>query len=230
MTSDGLWMRLELLGLLCRRLLNEELPDPARRLLVFLMGHLRYSPHADIVVVSRRFLPVDVGVSADDAARAYEILYERELIERVDALSGGAPDGLALRLVVDGFNDRKQRAAYRPETFGYPGARIGGKPTSGNILTLALPAFVQGSLRGWAVLSDDDRASLRVWLQEAIGSQRAFIEEVAVVGGHDSPALDVKLRLPIDESDSDVQSILASAAESWLRRHVAGLGHQGSAL
>jgi len=104
-------MRLELLGLLCRRLLNEELPDPARRLLVFLMGHLRYSPHADIVVVSRRFLPVDVGVSADDAARAYEILYERELIERVDALSGGAPDGLALRLVVDGFNDRKQRAA-----------------------------------------------------------------------------------------------------------------------
>lgn len=216
--------RLELMGLLCRRLLNEDVPDPARKLLLFLMGHLRYSQHADVVVVSKRFLPGDVGVTAEEATLAYRALYERQFIERVEALTERAPDGLALRLIVDGFNDRKHTTAYREETFGFPGARIDGKPTIGNVLSLPLPPFVHRSLHGWPALTDDDRASLRRWLQEAIGAKRAFIEEAKVVQAEDAALIEVKLRLPLDESDRDVATILAPAAESWLRQHVGGLG------
>lgn len=145
--------RLELMGLLSHRMLNEDLPESARRLLLFLMGHLRYSPHADIVLVSTRFLPGDIGVSPAEAAAGYRVLYEREVIERVDALTVGSPDGLALRLVVESFNDRKHTAPHREETFGFPGARIDGKLTMGNVLNLPLSPFVQRSLRGWPALS-----------------------------------------------------------------------------
>jgi hypothetical protein len=79
--------RLDLMGLLARRLLNESLPDPSRRLLLYLMSHLRHSPHPDIAIVSRRFLPVDVGVTAEEVTAAYRILYEQEFIDRVDALT-----------------------------------------------------------------------------------------------------------------------------------------------
>jgi hypothetical protein len=221
--------RVELMGLLCRRLLTEDLPDPARRLLLFLMGHLRYSQHADVAIVSKRFLPGDAGVAAEEATSGYRTLYERQFIERVDALTERAPDGLALRLIVDGFNDRKHTTPYREETFGFPGARIDGKPTIGNVLSLALPPFVHRSLQGWPALTDDDRASLRGWLQEAIGAKRAFIEEAKVVQNDDSALVEVKLRLTLDESDRDVATILSPAAESWLRQHVGGLGGGDSA-
>ncbi len=211
------------MGLLARRMLNEDLPDGARRLLLFLMGHLRYSRHADIVLVSKRFLPGDIGVSAADAADAYRALYESEFIERVDALTEGAEDGLALRLLVEGFNDRKQATAYREETFGFPGARIGGKPTMGNILSLPVSGFVQQSLKGWPALTDEDRQSLRQWLQEAVGAERAFIEETKLVGDGAAGILEVKLRVPLEESDDEIRILLAPAADAWFRKHVAGL-------
>ena len=216
--------RLELMGLLARRMLNDGLPESARRLLLFLMGHLRYSQHADIVLVSKRFLPGDIGVSPDEAAAGYRVLYEREFIERVDALTEGSPDGLALRLVVESFNDRKHTSPFREETFGFPGARIDGKLTMGNVLSLPLSPFVQRSLRGWPALSEEDRASLRQWLQAAVGAKRAFLEEAKLAGEGDATVLEVKLRVPADESDRDIEEILAPAADAWLRQHLAGLG------
>jgi len=98
----------------------------ARKLLLFLMSRLRYSPHPDIAWVSKRFLPVDIGANAEDTTTGYRVLYEQEFIERVDALSAQRPEGLALRLIVEGSNDRKHTTPYREETFGYPGARIDG--------------------------------------------------------------------------------------------------------
>jgi hypothetical protein len=53
--------------------------------------------------VSKRFLPVDIGASAEDTTSGYRVLYEQEFIERVDALSEQRSEGLALRLIVEGF-------------------------------------------------------------------------------------------------------------------------------
>lgn len=111
--------RLELMGLMARRMLNEELPDGARRLLLLLLGHLRYSPHMDIVLVSKRFLPGDIGVSPAEAADACRALYVREFIERVEALSEATGDALALRLLVEVSTIASMRppTARRPSAF-----------------------------------------------------------------------------------------------------------------
>jgi hypothetical protein len=215
--------RLELLGLMARRMLNEELPDGARRLLLLLLGHLRYSPHMDVVLVSKRVLPGDIGVSPAEAADAYRALYEHEFVERVETLSEAGGDALALRLLVEGFNDRKHATAYREETFGFPGARVGGKRTMGNVLILPLSTFVQQALRGWPALAEDDLQSLRQWLQETVGAERAFIESALLRTDDAHGVLEVKVRIPLDESDQDMKALLLPAAEAWLRKHVAGL-------
>jgi hypothetical protein len=62
-------------GALPEAIVNEALSEPARRLLVFLMGHLGHSRHSDIVFVSRRFLPGDAGLSPEDSLGAYRALY-----------------------------------------------------------------------------------------------------------------------------------------------------------
>jgi hypothetical protein len=221
--------RLELMALLCRRMLNEELSEPARRLLLFLMGHLGHSRHADIVLVSRRFLPGDVGLSPEDAHAAYRALYAQGFVERVDALTEGQEDALALRLLVADFNDRKHTAPFPGERFGFPGARVAGKPTIGNVLDVLLSRLLQRSLRGWPALGDDDRAVLRRSLQDAVGEQRAYIEDATIVSGDDDLRMEVKLRLPLEESDDELGALLAPAAEAWLRRHLGGLGRGGAA-
>jgi hypothetical protein len=52
----------------------------------------------------------------------------------------------------------------------------------------------------------------------------ANVEDAMVVQNDDSALVEVNLRLPIDDSNRDVATILAPAAESWLRQRVAGLG------
>jgi hypothetical protein len=62
-------------------------------------------------------------------------------------------------------------------------------------------------------LSEEDRAFLRRWLQEAVGAKRAFIEEAKLAGTGDATLLEVRLRVPADESDRDIEEILAPAAD-----------------
>jgi hypothetical protein len=220
--------RLELMGLLCRRMLNEALSEPARRLLVFLMGHLGHSRHSDIVLVSRRFLPGDAGLSPEDTSAAYRALYEQGFVERVDALTEGQTDALALRLLVDDFNDRKHRTPFRQETFGFPGARVAGKPTLGNVFLLPVSPFVERAIAGWPALGDDERASLVRSLQEVAGKDRAYIEEAKIVSDDGAVSVEVKLRLPMEDSDDELRLLLAPAADAWLRRHLGGVGQGGA--
>ena len=77
-------------------------------------------------------------------------------------------------------------------------------------------------------MSDEDRASLRCWLQEAVGAKRAFIEGAKLAGDEAPALLEVQLRVPADESDRDIEEILAPAADAWLRQHLAGLGGGGA--
>jgi hypothetical protein len=219
--------RSELVGLLAGRLMHANLTESARRLLLFFMSRLRYSPHPDIVWVSKRFLPVDIGASAEETTTGYRELYERELIERVDALSEQRSEGLALRLIVEGFNDRKHTTPYREETFGYPGARIDGKSTIGNTIALALPAMVQKNLEGWGLLDEQELGFLRDRLQEAVGEKRALIEKSVVVHRDGKAQVEVSLRYPMDEDERDIEGVLELAAEAWLREHLASVVASG---
>jgi hypothetical protein len=130
-------------------------------------------------------------------------------------------------LLVDGFNDQKHTTPYREETFGYPGARIDGKPTIGNVIDLALPPAVWRTLEGWESLDDAEREALRRRLQEAVGENRAFIEEATVLRRDDEARVEVKLRYPLDESDRDIEGVLAPAAEAWFRQRIASVVGRG---
>lgn len=110
--------------------------------------------------------------------------------------------------------------SYREENFGFPAARVGGKPTMGTILSLPM------SRSGWPGLTDEDCQSLRQWLEEAVGGERAFIEETKLRGQQEVGIVEVKLRVLRDESDEEIAGVLAPAADAWLRKHVAGL-HAG---
>ena len=192
-------------------------------MLLFMMSHLRRSPHPDIVFVSRRFLPVDMNATAEETALAYRMLYERQFIERVDGLAPGNSDRLALRIVVQGLNDRKHTAPYREETFGFPGARIDGKMTIGNIIALVPSLFAQRALKAWPPATDDEPTTLQQWLQDAVGEKRAYVEKSKIVSRTgDETIVQVTLRCPIDESDLDLEGVLHPAAEAWIRQHVAG--------
>jgi len=220
--------RAELMGLLAGRLMNADVSNPGRRLLLLAISQLRYSPFCDIVFLSKRFLPADMGVSAEETAIGYRDLYELKFVERVDDLAEESPDRLALRLLVEGYNERKHTTPYREETFGYPGARISGKQTIGNLVSLAVSPFVKRAFESLPALDEDNQVALRSSLQVAVGEDRAFIEEASFVARDTDAVIVVKLRYPIDDSADDLESMLTPAAEAWLRQHIAG--HTDSGL
>lgn len=216
---DAQDLRLALYGHLALRMLDDRPPEAAKRLLAWLLHNLQMSPHADVAGVSRRFLPTDIGCSPEDTADAYRALYEMGLIERVDGLPNMREDALALRLVVEGLNDSKHPAPYRPETFGFPGARVGGKPTIGNVLHVPLPDAARLVLPR-AGTEGDPLAGLREHLQAAIGEDRVFIQEVQLGAREGKLALDAVVRYPAGEDDREVEEALARAAEAWVHERM----------
>jgi hypothetical protein len=67
-------LRCEVHSAMARVMLHTELSEPARRLLCWFLFHLGLSPFADAVVVSKRFLPTDIGCSPEDVAQGYREL------------------------------------------------------------------------------------------------------------------------------------------------------------
>ncbi|MDZ4834219.1 MAG: hypothetical protein SGJ27_10620 [Candidatus Melainabacteria bacterium] len=114
---------------------NPELSDHARKMMLWMTGSLWLSDPPDMVAVSKRFLPTDLGVTPQQAQEAYRLLHEEGLIERV-ADDDESTDRLRLRLVAQGLNDSKHAATCEEVVFGYPGARINGKVTMGDARVL----------------------------------------------------------------------------------------------
>ncbi len=210
-------LRCTIYGSLTRRLLHDDLPDPARRMLLWALSHLYLGHGPDVVSLSRRFLPTDIGVDPDAAAAAYRCLIDRGLIERVDDREDG--DALHLRLVAEGINESKQPLPPGEVTFGFPGARVGGKPTLGNELRVVLPATYTKALSRWR-FTEDDRKALGRALQEHLGAERAFVETVAVEDGKE-PAVLVRLRYSWNEDDRAMVGALQTATLTWVRSRVA---------
>lgn len=201
-----------------RRMLHEDQTEPARRMLLWALSHLYLGPAPDVVWVSRRFLPTDIGVTAEEAAGAYRSLIERGWVEPVtDEAADG--DRLFLRLVVDGLNESKQPPSPGPEvTFGFPGARVGGKPTLGNRLRVGLPAAHMKALSRWR-FSQEDQASLGAALQAHLGADRAYVESVTLDESREGTLL-VGLRYSWDQDDAVMTAALNEATLAWVRQRV----------
>jgi hypothetical protein len=210
-------LRLFLYSLMTRRLVHEPLPDPARRLLLWALSHLHVSDLPDTVALSKRFLPTDIDASDAETAQAYRLLCERGYFERV-ARAGGSPDALLVRLVGEGLNESKQPPEFVEENFGYPGSRIGGKPTCGTEVKVELPATLTSVVQKWAWTAEDHEA-LRASVQEKLGRDCAYVEGVDMA--RTTGTVTVRLRFPLDESESSVRGGVHAATVEWLRRRLA---------
>ena len=210
-------IKLSVYGTMSQRLMQEGIPDSTRKLLLWLMFNLRYSKWADVALVSRHFLPGDIGCTTEETGQAYRDLYNRGWIVREDEIPEENTDRLALALIVEGFNDRKHPAPFRDEEFGYAGERVGGKRTWPNNYLVKVPKSLESLLTAWK-LSDVERAGLRQTIQVTMGEDRIFVEDVEVESREDESRVSVKVRIPRDSDEEEFQDEVQRIVEGWLRR------------
>ncbi len=214
--AHALDLRLEVCGAMARAMLHADLSDVCKRILCWLVMDLTRSSFADIVVVSRKFLPGDIDRTAEETAAAYRTLYERGLVERVDGLPNLGDDAIALRLVAAGLNGSKHPAPFREEGFGYPGARIAGKRTMGNELWVYPSEALAKAAERW-LAQDDELVSLHKAMQCALGEDRAYVETVSRGSTERGPVLRVRLRFPFEADEAEIGAELKAAADAWIR-------------
>ncbi len=216
--EGALDLKNQLYGYLCRRLLNPELTDHARKMMLWMMGSLWLADPPDVVAVSKRFLPTDLGVTPKQAQEAYRLLHEQGLIERV-ADDEESTDRLRLRLVAQGLNDSKHAATYEEVVFGYPGARINGKVTMGECACLELPKTFSALLGRW-FKQPQELSHLRDNLQMQLGEDTTYVESAEVKFIDDKPRLFVQCRYPIDADSKELKKQMVAATEQWLKERL----------
>lgn len=215
--------KLSVYGTMSQRLMQEDIPGPTRRLLLWLMFNLRYSNWADVALVSRHFLPGDIDCNVEETAKAYRDLYDRGWIVREEEIPEDNTDRLALALIVEGLNDRKHPAPYREEEFGYSGERVGGKRTWPNTYLVKVPDSLEPLLRAWR-LSDMEKSGLRQAIQAAVGEECLFVEGVDIEDLEDESRVSVKVRIPRDSDEEEFQVEVQRVVEGWLRRRFVKTG------
>ncbi len=211
--------KLEVYGAMMNRLLYENLSHPAQRLLLWLLKELWLSEYPDIVHISRNFLPTDINLSMDETQEAYRELYDREVVERVEGLAGKQSDRLSLRLVVQGVNAGRHPTPYREEQFGFPGARIAGKPTIGNLVTISLTGTLSRAGRQWFG-QERNLQGLKEDLTQQLGEDRVYINAVKIKILDDKQYVVIDLRHPMDEDDTALQEAMRLIVEAWLRKQL----------
>jgi len=215
-------IKLEIYQQMAIVMLHRELSDPAKRILSWALFHLNVSKYPDIVVLSKTFLPTDIGCTQDETADGYKMLYEKGLIEKVKGLHK-RDDAIALRLVVGGLNDSKHAVPYEKENFGREGLRIGGESTTGNVFYFTFDK-AQNKYLKWLAGSDEKIQQLKEYLQNALGKDRAYIEDLRVIkdaeeiGGMN--ALEIQLRYPFKANDRMIEQELEIASEKWIRETI----------
>ncbi len=159
-------------------LLYGDLGDVEKRLLSFLGHRLTWSPGpADEVTFSRRFLPSDIDASVEETSAAYRSLYERGLLERVMHEEPHS-DAVCVRLVCEPFNDRKHPTPYEPVEFGGPGTRLGGEPTTGQMVSVTLEGVDERKQRQWGLLDEATLETIARHVGDSIGQDRIHVERV----------------------------------------------------
>jgi len=220
---DGDWhdLKLSIYNSMCLRLLHDELPTHAQKLLLWLMRGLWISDPPDVVSISKRFLPTDIGVSQEEAAQAYRLLHERGIIERVTDVSESLDkcDNIKLRLVVQGVNDSRHAPAFKEEEFGFPGARIRGQITSGQTVLLKVPESILERLQRW-FKEERSLPELRNELQSAIGDDRIFVEDAKIRFLQDQPQVQIQFRFPLEDESDDLENEVVAQAKSWISKNL----------
>ena len=215
-------------GVLLRLLWGEASPA-AQRLILWLLRGLWISEPPDTVVISRRFLPTDIGFTPAETSEAYRFLYEQGVIERVETAETESSDRLQLRLVMPGLNDSRHPAPYREETFGYPGARIAGEVTGGQTFYIHLSDGISARL-GWWFRQEQELPDLRNALQDNIGENIIYIERIQVELRQGKPVLRAEFRYPLNIGHTVFEKLLDEAAEEWIKEHLIHLGEQPSSV
>lgn len=217
--EQALDLKLQIYSYMTRRLLQEQLTLEAQRIMLWLLSNLWLADPPDIVSISKRFLPTDIGITPEQANSGYKELYVSGLIERVDHGGDDRPDHLSLRLVIEGRNDSRHAPEYREETFGFPGARIAGKVTSGQVKELQIPDVYSAVLAHWF---KDDQAlkELLLSLQASLGEDNVFIERAEVKSKDEKPCLLVHFRYPIDADLALLEKELSEEAQAWFKQRV----------
>jgi hypothetical protein len=85
---------------------GRRLPVGEARLLAWVGWQLCTSEYAEIAVLARKFISSDVGRSTEEGDAALRSLIERGLLEAVPELDDERR--MALRVVIEGLNDRRQ--------------------------------------------------------------------------------------------------------------------------
>lgn len=203
-----------------RRLLFDELSPAAHRMMLWLLGDLWISDPPDVVYVSRRFLPNDIGATAQETASAYKELYDRGWIERPDSeATDERPDRLSLRLIVQGLNDSRHAALYQEEEFGYPGARIAGQVTCWQRKFINLPDTLSAMLGRWFT-EPQELVELKDYLQRQIGEDKIYLERAEIKYRDETPRLMVYFRYPLQAELEPLEKEVSDGVEQWLKERV----------
>ena len=218
-TEQGLSLKLEIHHHMAYQMLCDDISDSAKSLLAWMLFNLGTSEYADIVVLNRDFLPTDIRCSPEQTAEGYCQLYKKGLIEKVEGLDI-IKKAIALRLVVDGINGSKHAPPFHEETFGRPGLRLRGKPTIVNIFQLTFDAHHNKYLE-WVACSHEKIRQLQAFLQQSIGSDYVYIENVRVVTAADKAKnkciLEIACRFPIDIDDHSMEQQIITSAKKWIK-------------
>lgn len=218
--EGSLELKLQIYSFMTRRLLDQGLSPAAHRLLLWMLGSLWLADPPDVVRISKRFLPTDIGVTRDEASSAYKEMYELGFIERVKSeKADDAADCLHMRLVVRGLNDSRHPPEYRDETFGYPGARVAGKATLGKNTTIELSELLSATLSSW-FKQEQELTELRDALQAHIGQDRIYVERTTVRFNNEHPIVAVDFRYPRDADLKPLVQELADFVEQWLKQRL----------
>jgi hypothetical protein len=218
-TNQALDLKLQIYHGMTWRLLTDNVPQEAQRVLLWLLKSLWTSYPPDVVSISRRFLPTDVGLTPDETSAAYKFLFENHFIERIDDESQDKrKDFLSLRLVVGGVNDSKHTAAYVKESFGYPGARINGEVTCGQ--TLLLGQKDVPSKFGWCFREGQPVETLKTEIQNELGYSAIFVEDAAIKTIDDKPLIVLHARCPLSADWKVLSSRVKVIVIAWLQKQL----------
>lgn len=193
--EEQLNLKVVIYAAMVRWLLNDDFSESQRKLLLWLLRGLQNSERADTVSVSKRFLPTDLGLSAEDVAMAYRSLQEKNIIEVVSNSGETSTDRLVVKLIVDGINESREDRPFEEVVFGGPGVRINGEPTVGETVSVKLPPTLKSRQR-WSTFGHDNVA-LKSKLQEYFGEEKLFIETVNFVEHSGEILVDVSFRYPL---------------------------------
>ncbi|BBO87133.1 hypothetical protein [Desulfosarcina ovata] len=225
LTNDyehSLTLELEIHHHMAYQMLYGGLNDPAKSLLAWALFNLGASEYTDIAVLNKNFLPTDIGCTPEQTSEGYRLLYQKGLIEKVEGLNI-IDEAIALRLVVEGINDSKHALPFQEVAFGRPGLRIQGKPTVGNIVQLTFDKHHNKYLE-WMACSQEKIRQLHEALQQSIGSDYVYIENVQVVTTADKTdnkcILEIQYRHPFDKDDRLMEDQIKTAAEKWIKASV----------